>query len=85
MINKVLLPSILTMAIFSTGCDNKQTATSNTSEPTIKKVTNSTTTNAESITKKVEQVAQNIQSSTVPVIKDMVQKAKETQKTMSQI
>ena len=84
MINKILLPSILTMAIFSIGCDNKQTTNSSASEPTIKKVNNSITTSVESIAKKVEQVAQNVQSSTVLVAKDMVQKAKETQKTISQ-
>ena len=90
MLSKKLILSVATIAIIYSGCEEKQTISTEEpivekkAETTVDKVANSVINNVESTAKKVEEMAKDIQKSTAPVVKDISKKVQDVQKSISQ-
>jgi len=90
MISKKFIIGVVAISIIYTGCNDKQTTSSDEqtvhlkTETTVDKVASSVITNVESTAKKVEEMAKDVQKSTAPVVQDISKKVKEAQKTISQ-
>jgi cytochrome c553 len=90
MIRKKFIMGVAVISIIYTGCNDKQTTSSEEqivqakTETTVDKVTSNLIEKVESTAKKVEELAKDVQKSTAPVVQDISKKVKEVEKTISQ-